>query len=132
MRIAAEVKDFDPASVVPVKEARRLDRYVLLGLAAAREAVADASLDRSYDPMRVGILFGSAIGGIIGIMEQGDVLRDARRRPGVADISAHLLPDSASGLVAISLGAEGRTWPCPGVRDWLARGGGSAQDDPAR
>ena len=40
VRIAAEVKDFDPASVVPVKEARRLDKYVLLALAAAREAVA--------------------------------------------------------------------------------------------
>ena len=43
VRIAAEVKDFDPTSVVPVKEARRLDRYVLLALAAAQEAVADAS-----------------------------------------------------------------------------------------
>ena len=76
VKVAAEVKDFDPASVVPVKQARWLDRYVLLGLAAAQEAVADASLDTSYDPMRVGILFGSAIGGIIGIMEQGDVLRE--------------------------------------------------------
>ncbi len=107
VRIAAEVKDFDPASVVPVKEARRLDRYVLLGLAAAQEAVADASLDRSYDPMRVGILFGSAIGGIIGIMEQGDVLRDR----GGDRVSPYFIPsvllDAASGQMAISLGYRG-------------------------
>ena len=74
-KFAGEVKDFDPTSVVPAKAARRLDKYTLLGLAAAQEAVADASLDGSYDPMRVGILFGSAIGGIVGIMEQGEVLR---------------------------------------------------------
>jgi 3-oxoacyl-[acyl-carrier-protein] synthase II len=107
VRIAAEVKDFDPASVVPVKEARRLDRYTLLGLAAAQEAVADASLDGSYDSMRVGILFGSAIGGITGIMEQGEVLRDR----GGDRVSPYFIPsvlvDAASGQIAISLGFRG-------------------------
>ena len=55
VRIAAEVKDFDPASVASHKEARKLDRYVLLSLGAAKEAVADAGLDGVYDPSRVGI-----------------------------------------------------------------------------
>ncbi len=107
VRIAAEVKDFDPTSVAPAKEARRLDRYVLLGLAAAREAVADARLDGVYDSMRVGILFGSAIGGIGGIMEQGDVLRDR----GGDRVSPYFIPsvlvDAASGQIAISLGFRG-------------------------
>ena len=107
VRIAAEVKDFDPTSVAPAKEARRLDRYVLLGLAAAREAVADARLDGVYDSMRVGILFGSAIGGIGGIMEQGDVLRDR----GGDRVSPYFIPsvlvDAASGQMAISLGFRG-------------------------
>src|SRR5215468_7157195 len=42
VRIAAEVKDFDPAGVVPPKEARRLERNVLLAVAASREAMGDA------------------------------------------------------------------------------------------
>src|SRR5947199_4621561 len=76
VRIAAEVKGFDPASVASPKEVRKLERNVLLALGAAREAVADAGLDDVYDPARVGILLGSAIGGVIGIAEQTDILRD--------------------------------------------------------
>jgi 3-oxoacyl-[acyl-carrier-protein] synthase II len=107
VRIAAEVKDFDPATVAPAKDARRLDRYVLLALAAAREAVAHAELADVYDPMRVGILFGSAIGGIGGIMEQGEVLRER----GGNRVSPYFIPgvlvDAASGQLAISLGFRG-------------------------
>ena len=107
VRIAAEVKNFDPTSVAPVKEARRLDKNVLLGLAAAQEAVADARLDGVYDSMRVGILFGSAIGGIGGIIEQADILRDR----GGDRVSPYFIPsilvDAASGQIAISLGYRG-------------------------
>src|SRR3954452_15046864 len=63
VRVAGEVKGFDPTGLDDPRELRRLDRYVLLALAAAREAVDDAGLDSAYDPARVGILFGSAIGG---------------------------------------------------------------------
>src|SRR6266567_5034095 len=69
VRVAAEVKDFDPTTAASPKEVRKLDRNVLLALAAAREAVGDAGLDGAYDPGRVGILLGSAIGGVIGIAE---------------------------------------------------------------
>ncbi len=107
VRIAAEVKDFDPASVASPKEARKLDRNVLLALGAAKEAVGDAGLDNTYDPDRVGIVIGSAIGGFLGIMEQHDVLRDR----GPDRISPNFLPnvlvDSASGQLAISLGFRG-------------------------
>src|ERR671934_139352 len=72
VRIAAEVKDFDPTAVASPKEVRKLDRNVLLSLAAGKEAVADAGLDGVYDASRVGILFGTAIGGFLGIMEQAD------------------------------------------------------------
>jgi 3-oxoacyl-[acyl-carrier-protein] synthase II len=106
VRIAAEVKDFDPGSVAPPKEARRLDRNVLLALGAAKEAMSDAGLN-GFDPARVGVVFGSAIGGFLGIMEQGDVLRER----GPDRVSPHFLPnvlvDSASGQIAISLGLRG-------------------------
>jgi 3-oxoacyl-[acyl-carrier-protein] synthase II len=106
VRIAAEVKEFDPSAVAPAKEARRLDRNVLLALAAAKEAVADARFD-GFDPARVGVVLGSAIGGFLGIMEQGEVLRER----GPDRVSPHFLPnvlvDSASGQLAISLGLRG-------------------------
>src|SRR4029079_18124652 len=63
VRIAAEVKGFDPSAVASHKEARKLDRNVLLALAAGREAVADAGLGDAYEPGRVGVLFGTAVRG---------------------------------------------------------------------
>ncbi len=108
VRIAAEVKDFDPSSVASPKEVRKLDRNVLLALAAAKEATADAGLDEgAYHPARVGIVFGSAIGGFLGIMEQYNVLRER----GPDRVSPNFLPnvlvDSASGQLAISFGYRG-------------------------
>lgn len=106
VRVAAEVKDFDAAGVLPPKEARRLDRNVLLAVAAAREAVADAGLE-GYDPARVGILVGSAIGGFIGSIEQHDVLLER----GPDRVSPYFIPsvlvDAASGQIAIALGFRG-------------------------
>jgi 3-oxoacyl-[acyl-carrier-protein] synthase II len=106
VKVAAEVKDFDPSGVASPKEVRKLDRYVLLSLVAAHEAVEDAAL-ADFDPARVGIVFGSAIGGFLGIMEQHDVLLER----GADRVSPNFLPnvlvDSASGQLAISLGIRG-------------------------
>jgi 3-oxoacyl-[acyl-carrier-protein] synthase II len=106
VRVAAEVKDFDSAAVASPKEVRKLERNVLLSLGAAKEAVADSALN-GFDPMRVGIVFGTAIGGFNGIMEQGEVLR----KRGPDRVSPNFLPnvlvDSASGQLAISLGIKG-------------------------
>src|SRR5437764_1963052 len=104
VRMAAWVKDFDPSAVASPKEVRKLERNVLLALAAAREAVADAGLDGAYDPARVGILLGSAIGGVIGIAEQTEILR-ARGPDRVAPtFIPSVLVDAGSGQLAISLG----------------------------
>ncbi|MGL6280764.1 MAG: beta-ketoacyl-ACP synthase II [Gaiella sp.] len=106
VRIAAEVKGFDPERVGPVKEVRRMDRNVLLAVAAAQEAWADAALE-GIDPTRVGILVGSAIGGIATIPEQVGTL--AERGPD--RISPFFIPsvltDTASGQIAINLGLTG-------------------------
>ena len=106
VRVAAEVKDFDPSQVVSPKEARKLERNVLLGVAAGREAMADAALN-GFDPTRVGVVFGSAIGGVPGILEQADTLRER----GPDRVSPNFLPnvlvDSISGQLAISLGIKG-------------------------
>jgi 3-oxoacyl-[acyl-carrier-protein] synthase II len=106
VRVAAEVKDFDPSAVASPKEVRKLERNVLLSLGAGNEAVADASLN-GFDPMRVGIVFGTAIGGFNGILEQGEILRER----GPDRVSPNFLPnvlvDSASGQLAIALGIKG-------------------------
>src|SRR5438105_4038467 len=107
VRVAGEVKDFDPSGVVSPKEARKLERNVVLAIAAGKEAVADAALDAAYDPARIGILFGTAIGGFLGIMEQHDVLRER----GADRVSPSFLPnvlvDTASGQLAIATGYRG-------------------------
>jgi 3-oxoacyl-[acyl-carrier-protein] synthase II len=106
VRVAAEVKDFDFAQVASPKEVRKLERNVLLSLGAAREAMGDAGLN-GFDPMRVGIVFGTAIGGVSGILEQEEIRRDR----GPDRVSPNFLPnvlvDSASGQLAISLGIRG-------------------------
>jgi hypothetical protein len=68
---------------VSSKDARRLDRNVLLAVAAAVEAKEDADLN-GYDPSRAGVVLGSAIGGFLGIMEQSDDPRRTRARPRLA------------------------------------------------
>jgi beta-ketoacyl-acyl-carrier-protein synthase II len=106
VRIAAEVKGFDAEAVVGPKDARRLERNVVLAVAAAREAWADARVD-GVDPARAGILVGSAIGGVAGVLAQNDVLRER----GHTRVSPWFLPnvlvDSASGQIAIDLGLRG-------------------------
>jgi 3-oxoacyl-[acyl-carrier-protein] synthase II len=106
VRVAGEVTGFDPTQVVSAKEARKLERNVLFGVAAGREALADSGLT-GFDPTRVGIVFGSAIGGVPGILDQADVLRER----GPDRVSPNFLPnvlvDSISGQLAISLGIKG-------------------------
>jgi 3-oxoacyl-[acyl-carrier-protein] synthase II len=106
VRIAGEVKGFDPTAVTSAKEARKLDRNVLLALGAAREAWADAAV-AGVPPERVGILVGSAIGGLPGIAEQHRVLLER----GADRVSPFFIPsvlvDTASGQLAIALGIKG-------------------------
>ena len=106
VRIAAEVKDFDATTVASPKEVRKLERNVLLALGAAKEALGDAGLN-GFDPARVGVVFGTAIGGVSGILEQEEI----RRERGPERVSPNFLPnvlvDSASGQLAISLGIKG-------------------------
>ena len=106
VRIAAEVKGFDPEIVGPVKEVRRMDRNVLLAVAAAKEAWADAGIEAT-DTTRTGILVGSAIGGIATIAEQHAALVER----GPDRVSPFFIPsvlvDTSSGQIAIALGIRG-------------------------
>ncbi len=64
-QFACEVKNFDPMQIMDRKEARKCDRYTLLGIAAAKEAIADSNLENDeINKDRVGVIFASGIGGI--------------------------------------------------------------------
>ena len=106
VRIAAEVKGFDPETVAPAKEVRRMDRNVLMAVAAAKEAWAASGIEE-FDKTRVGILVGSAIGGITSIVAYLDVLRDRGADRVSPFFIPSVLPDTASGQIAIQLGITG-------------------------
>jgi 3-oxoacyl-[acyl-carrier-protein] synthase II len=63
-QFACEVKGFDPCDFLDKKEARKLDPFAQYAMVAADEAVADARIATGLDPDRVGVIWGSGIGGI--------------------------------------------------------------------
>ena len=78
-RIAGEIRDFDITEFVPPKEARRFDKFMHYGLAAAQEALAEAGLkdgDHGVNPERVGLAVGAGIGGIASIEKNMLIYRD--------------------------------------------------------
>ncbi len=107
---AGACTDFEPSELLSVKEARRLDRFSQLALVAAGEAVADAGWDGGvpYDPMRVGCIVSTGIGGIQTIELQHDVLRErgpARMSP--LGIPAQM-PNAAAAAVSMKYGLKGQ------------------------
>jgi 3-oxoacyl-[acyl-carrier-protein] synthase II len=108
VRIAGEVKGFDPAQYLDRKEARRMDRFLHLGLVAAQEAVKDADLNvGANEAEQVGVIVGSGIGGISTIVEAAITLHTRgpdRVGPFVVPM---MLPDMLAGMIAIQTGAKG-------------------------
>ena len=106
--IAAEVKGFDPEAYVNRKQARRMDRFVQLAVAAAFEALESAGAAITGEQNeRLSVMISSGIGGIITLSDQIGVLQ----RRGPSRISPFLvpmmLPDMASGQVSMLVGAKG-------------------------
>ncbi len=106
--IAGEVKNFEPSDFVAPKLLRRIDRSTQFAIAACQEAVADAGVEvNSEDPGSVGVLLGTGMGGAHMMIEQQRILDEKGPRRVSPFLISHFLPDTASGLVAIALGAQG-------------------------
>jgi beta-ketoacyl-acyl-carrier-protein synthase II len=108
VKIAAQVPDDFEFGDLPAKEVRRLDRFTLLALAAAREALQDAGLDfTSAQSERCGVAIGSGIGGLETLSNSIAMLK----KFGPRRVSPFTIPMSicnmASGYVAIQLGLRG-------------------------
>lgn len=110
VKIAAEVKDFNPEPVIDKKEARRLDRYAQFAMVAADQAIKDANLDLdSIDKKRFGVYVGSGIGGISTIeTDVSNVVEKPSRRVTPFFVPMAIINLSA-GNIAIKYGAKG---PC--------------------
>jgi 3-oxoacyl-[acyl-carrier-protein] synthase II len=111
VRIAAQVESFDPTRYLDPKDARRADRFIQYAMAAAREAIAHAELRiDAGNAERVGVLIGSAMGGIE-TFENG--IRTLMSR-GPGRVSPFFIPmtltDMASGIVSIEFGTKGPNW----------------------
>lgn len=107
-QIAAEVKGFDPTTVIDKKEVRRMDLYTQYTVAAATEAVENSGIDmEKEDAWRVGVITGSGIGGIETFAEQHTALMEK----GAGRVSPFFIPMMISNMgaaqVAIKFGMRG-------------------------
>ena len=109
-RIAGEVSGFDVDDYIPARDARRYDKFLHYGLAASKDAMAEAGLtgeDHGVDPERVGFAIGAGIGGIASIEKNMLVYRDK----GARRVSPFYIPGSIvnmiSGLLSIHHGFKG-------------------------
>lgn len=120
VKVAAEVKDFDPKDYMDRREAKRMDRYCQLAMVAAEEAVKDSGLDlEKVNKERVGVLVGSGVGGILTLEGEHKKLLEK----GPSRVSPFMIPmligNMAAGNIAIKFGAKG---PCTTVVTACATG----------
>ncbi|MCH7705593.1 MAG: beta-ketoacyl-ACP synthase II [Chloroflexi bacterium] len=107
-KIAGEINGFDPEQWMDRKEARRLDRFSQLAVAAASEAVEQARLTLEGDTRyQVGTIIASGVGGLTTIIEQTNTLRDQGARRVSPFTVPMMMPNAAAGLVSIHLNCWG-------------------------
>jgi 3-oxoacyl-[acyl-carrier-protein] synthase II len=105
---AAEVNDFDAKDYMEHKKAKRLDRYGTFSVACAKQAIEDAGIDMSReDPDRVGVMMGSALGGIRMAEEQHGVFLSQGQRAVEPRQALSVFAGASSCNIAIELGAQG-------------------------
>lgn len=112
VQIAAEVKGFDPLSVVDAKEVKKIDRFIQLGIKAAKEAMTDANLSADIDKNEFGVISAAGIGGLPNIERNSVTCFDK----GVRRISPFFVPSALvnmlGGVVAIDFGLKGPNLAC--------------------
>ena len=107
VHFACELKDFEPTDWIERKQARRMDRFAQMILAAARQAEADSGVDIAADPDRAGASIATGIGGLKSFQDCYDVLRD-RGPDRVSPFSIPcIIPNMGAGWVSIQLGTKG-------------------------
>ncbi|HBD2732371.1 TPA: beta-ketoacyl-ACP synthase II [Campylobacter jejuni] len=112
VQIAAEVKNFDPLEVVDGKEVKKIDRFIQLGIKAAREAMQDTGFSEELDKEEFGIVSAAGIGGLPNI-EKNSIICSER---GPRKISPFFIPSALvnmlGGLISIEHGLKGPNISC--------------------
>ncbi|PWL73346.1 MAG: beta-ketoacyl-[acyl-carrier-protein] synthase II [Clostridiales bacterium] len=113
VKIAAEVKDFDPSKYIDKKEVRRTDRFCQFAVVAALDALEDSGTDlKDLDPYRVGVIVGSGIGGLHTLEAEHTKLMEK----GPDRVSVFFIPmmisNMAAGTIAMKTGFKGLNY-CP-------------------
>lgn len=107
VKIAAEVKDFDPSLYMEKSEIRKTDLYSQYAMAAAVQAVKDSGIENQVDPERFGVFVGSGIGGMNTFMQEHQKMMEK----GAKRISPFFIPmmicNIAAGNIAIRFHAQG-------------------------
>ncbi|MCE2768511.1 MAG: beta-ketoacyl-ACP synthase II [Saprospiraceae bacterium] len=111
-RFACEVKDFNPELHIDRKEVRRLDRFAQIAICCAAEAVKNSGLDfegdTSLDHDRIGVIWGSGIGGLSSLEEE---IKEFMKGDGTPRFSPFMIPkmisDIAAGHISMRYGLRG-------------------------
>jgi len=108
VRIAGEVKDFDPSRYGSKRDLRRLDRFTLFAIAAAEEALNESGLNADdVDPAQVGVYVGTGIGGLHEIESQHTRLMERGPRRTSPLMIPKLMTNAAAGQISIRHGFIG-------------------------
>ncbi|WP_172201537.1 beta-ketoacyl-ACP synthase II [Campylobacter sp. RM16188] len=106
VQIAAEITDFDPLTVMDGKEVKKVDRFIQLGIKAAREAMTDANFGE-FDANEFGISSAAGIGGLPNIEKNSNILLEK----GPKKISPFFIPSALvnmlGGIISIEHGLRG-------------------------
>lgn len=107
IKLAGEVKNFNPDEFMDFKQVKRMDRFCQLALAAAKEAVRNSNIDLdSIDKERFGVIVGSGIGGISTIETQHKILNEKGPRRLNPLTIPMIITNMAAGNIAIEFGAQ--------------------------
>ncbi len=108
VKIAAQVKDFDPLDFMDKKEASRLSLFIQYAVAGVEEAVRDSGIkEAGYDPLKVGVIIGTGIGGLADIEREHSVLLNKGGRRVSPFFIPYGISNMAAGYVAIKHGFKG-------------------------
>lgn len=108
VQIACETNGFNPMDYINRREARRFDRFIQFAVACTSQAVEQACLDIDPDNAnRIGVVFGTAIGGLETIQAGYETLFSKGPKRVSPLTGPMMLPDMASGQIAIMLGVRG-------------------------
>lgn len=110
-KVAGEVKNFEPRDYMTKQEILRSDRFTQLAVAAAAQAVEESGVIGTVDPARIGVYFGSGIGGINTMTKEHAKLLNK----GPARVSPYCVPmmiaNMAAGEIAIRYNCQGAAMP---------------------